>query len=158
MSDTVSVRSASTRDVAAIAPLVREYWAFEGIDGFDAGQVSGLLERVLRDERLGRIWVAERAGHLAGYLVAMFVFSLEQRGLIAEIDEFFVVPAARCAGTGSALLLQAEADLRRTGCVCLQLQLGRENAAARRFYRRQGYAERDGFELLDKRLQGLRPA
>jgi hypothetical protein len=32
------------------------------------------------------------------------------------------------------------------------LQIGRDNAAARAFYRGHGYADRAGFELVDKVL------
>jgi hypothetical protein len=32
------------------------------------------------------------------------------------------------------------------------LQIGRDNADARAFYRRHGYADRAGFELVDKFL------
>jgi len=54
---------------------------------------------------------------------------------------------------GAALLDVAESDLARAGCVALQLQLGRDNLRARAFYRRHGYTEREGYELLGKRLE-----
>ena len=38
------------------------------------------------------------------------------------------------------------------GCTNIALQLGRANESARQFYRRKGYGERDGYELLDKDL------
>ena len=146
------VRAAVRTDVPALTLLVREYWNFESIPGFSVPGVTQLLTRILAEPELGTVWVAERAGQLAGYLVAVHVFSFEQQGLMAEIDEFFVVPAARAAGVGAALLEAAESQLARRGCVCLQLQLARHNSRAREFYRRHGYRERDGYELLDKRL------
>jgi aminoglycoside 6'-N-acetyltransferase I len=152
MSASFVIRAAAAGDVPGIARLVGEYWRFESIAGFAAQAVEPLLDRVLSEPGLGRIWVAERGGELTGYLVAVYVFSLEQQGLMAEIDEFFVLPAARACGTGAALLSMAEAELAGLGCVCLQLQLSRDNARAREFYRRRGYRERDGYELLDKRL------
>ena len=57
---------------------------------------------------------------------------------MGEIDEFFVLPAARSRGVGSALLAAAEAALARRGCVRLQLQLGAAQRAARVFYPRRG--------------------
>jgi GNAT superfamily N-acetyltransferase len=80
------------------------------------------------------------------------VLSIEHQGLMAEIDEFFVLPDARTHGIGGALLTAAEGALRRRGCVRLQLQLGVANAEARAFYERRGYAQRAGYELLDKAL------
>ena len=91
-------------------------------------------------------------GVAEGYLLAVYVFSLEHLGLTAEIDEFFVVPARRGQGTGAALLRAAEAEFRQAGCTNVALQLSRSNDSARAFYRRYDYAERSGYELLDKML------
>ncbi|MGH8720379.1 MAG: GNAT family N-acetyltransferase [Burkholderiales bacterium] len=84
----------------------------------------------------------------AGYLLAVYVFSLEHHGLTAEIDELFVLPDCRGRGLGAALLQAAAA----AGCTNISLQLGRKNAAALAFYRRHGYRAREGYELLDKSL------
>jgi GNAT superfamily N-acetyltransferase len=80
------------------------------------------------------------------------VFSLEHGGLMAEIDEFFVLPAARAQGVGGQLLAAAEQALRQRGGVRLQLQLAVANTAARSFYERRGYGGRAGYQLLEKAL------
>jgi GNAT superfamily N-acetyltransferase len=147
-----TIRAAEPADLPRLVELVGQYWQFEAIPGFDADHLSTLLTRVLSQSNLGAIWVAAVDEQLVGYLVAVYVLSLEQQGLVAEIDEFFVAPAARAAGVGAALLAAAEAGLTQQGCVCLQLQLGKGNSGARAFYRRQGYRQRDGYELYDKRL------
>ncbi len=147
-----AIRAAAAADLPRLARLVGEYWRFESIAAFSAESVTPLLARLLSQPEFGSIWVAERDGCLVGYLIAVHVFSLEHRGMMAEIDEFFVVPAARATGVGAALLTAAESALARRGCVCLQLQLARDNGRGRAFYRRHGYTERDGYELLDKRL------
>jgi ribosomal protein S18 acetylase RimI-like enzyme len=146
------IRRAVAEDVPQLMPLVRQYWHFEGISGFDPASLAPLLKRLASEPEVGAIWVAEAGGELVGYLVAVNTFSLEQKGPMAEIDEFFVSPAARTYGVGAALLDVAESDLADAGCVCLQLQLGKDNFRARAFYRRHGYNEREGYELLDKRL------
>lgn len=150
--DMHGIRAATPADAPRIAALVEQYWRFEGIDGFERERVEALLHRALADERLARGWVAELEAELCGYVLAVLVFSLEHGGLMAEIDEFFVLPRARSVGLGSALLDAAERALREAGCVRIQLQLGTENAAGRAFYRRHGYGERSGYELLDKSL------
>jgi ribosomal protein S18 acetylase RimI-like enzyme len=147
------IRAGLPADVPQLVPLVGQYWHFEGLTGFDAASVAPLLERIASHPELGAIWVADADGELVGYLIAVYMFSLEQRGMMAEIDEFFVAPAARTYGVGAALLDVAESDLAQSGCVCLQLQLGKDNWRARAFYRRHGYQEREGYELLDKRLE-----
>jgi GNAT superfamily N-acetyltransferase len=150
----MNVRAATPRDIPLLLSLVRRYWDFERIEGFEALRIEMLLQRLLGDPRLGAAWVAEANGALIGYLVAVMVLSLEHGGVMAEIDEFFVLPEARSRGVGAQLLAAAEAALVARGCVRLQLQLGAGNAAARAFYEHRGYAARAGYRLFDKTLAG----
>jgi GNAT superfamily N-acetyltransferase len=148
----VEIRCAVPADIPRLLDLIRRYWDFEGIAGFEALRIELVLKRLLEEPATGLIWVAESQRTLVGYLIVVLVMSIEHRGLMGEIDELFVLPAARSQGTGSQLLAAAEAALARRGCVRLQLQLGSANSAARTFYERRGYGARAGYELLDKPL------
>jgi GNAT superfamily N-acetyltransferase len=146
------IRPALAGDLTALLALVEQYWAFETIDGFDRVRVGENLERLLADERLGRVWLAQVAGVPVGYLLVVFMFSLEFGGLCAEIDELYVSDAHRGQRLGARLLETAEAELRRLGCPGVALQIGRGNEAARRFYRQRGFEPREGYDLLTKML------
>ena len=152
MTRAINITPATTADIERLLPLVEQYWRFEAIEGFDARRLAELLQRVMSDESLGHVWLAEVDGNAAGYLLAVYVFSLEHQGLTAEIDEFFVGPAYRSLGIGSQLLASAEATFRLRGCTNVALQIGRDNDEARAFYRAHGYADRAGFDLVDKDL------
>jgi GNAT superfamily N-acetyltransferase len=152
MTEDIQIRLTVREDCAALVPLVEQYWRFEAIEGFDAARVASLLEQVLKDAVLGRAWMASVAGKPAGYLLAVFVFSLEFQGLTAEIDELFVVERHRGLGLGGRLLDAAEAHFRTHGCTHVALQIGRDNEAARAFYQRRGFSGRNGFELVSKAL------
>jgi GNAT superfamily N-acetyltransferase len=154
----VDVRAATAGDIPQLLALVRRYWEFEGIEGFTALRVELTLQQLLSDARLGAAWVAEQHGALAGYLIAVCVLSVEHQGIMAEIDELFVIPEARSRGVGARLLAAAEAALAARGCLRLQLQLGARNGAGRAFYERRGYAPRDGYRLFDKELRSERSA
>jgi ribosomal protein S18 acetylase RimI-like enzyme len=108
----------------------------------------------LSHSTLGAGWIATVESAPAGYLLAVYVFSLEHLGVTAEIDEFFVSPSHRGSGIGAALLETAEAEFTRAGLTNVSLQLARNNDAARRFYHAHGYGNRSGYELLDKVLRG----
>jgi GNAT superfamily N-acetyltransferase len=149
----IKIRPAAPTDIETLLPMVQDYWRFEAIEGFDATRMRSLLLRVLEDANLGRAWIATLYGEPAGYLLAVYVFSLEFQGLTAEIDEFFVVPAHRGLGIGNQMLDAAEAQFREEGCTNVSLQLGRGNEAARRFYQRHGFNDRAGFELVSKNLK-----
>jgi len=149
---TVSVRPAATGDIPGLLTLIEQYWAFEDIAGFEPARVGMELRRMFGNPQLGAGWIAHVNGRPAGYLLAVYVFSLEHLGLTAEIDEFFLLPSCRGHGAGSRLLQAAESEFLRMKCTNVSLQLGRENHEARTFYRERGYSERSGYELLDKQL------
>ena len=146
------IRQATALDIPALLPLVEQYWIFEDIAGFDGPRVGRELARAAASPDLASAWIALANGPPVGYLLAVYVFSLEHLGLTAEIDEFFVLPSARGRGIGEELLRLAEAEFVRRGCTNVALQLGRGNDRARAFYRALGYGERQGYELLAKML------
>ena len=61
-------------------------------------------------------------------------------GSVALLDELYVAPGRRGHGVGSALLAAAEAAVRRRGAEVLEINVDGEDAGARRFYERHGYA------------------
>lgn len=146
------VRLATVDDVHALAALVQSYWELEQIPGFDEARVAAALRVQLADSRLAAVWVALADNRPIGYLLAVYVFSLEHLGLTAEIDELYVTAEHRHNGVGTALLQAAEATVAAAGCTNISLQLGRGNNTARAFYEQRGYRERAGYELLDKSL------
>lgn len=144
------IRRASAEDIPVLVPLVCDYWVFETLSGFDASHIADALAHLLADGRLGGVWLARFDGVPVGYLIAVYVFSLEHLGLTAEIDELYVAPDHRAGGVGASLLRAAEAAAAEAGCTNVFLQLGRRNHGARRFYARHGYSGREGFDLLEK--------
>ncbi|MGE0594149.1 MAG: N-acetyltransferase family protein [Vicinamibacterales bacterium] len=149
---TGAIRPAGASDVPSLLPLVREYWAFEGIAGFDAARVAAALVHLLQDAGRGAGWIALDEERPVGYVLLVYVFSLEHLGLTAEIDELSVVSSHRGHGVGTALLAAAEAGAAAAGCVNVSLQLGHDNTRARAFYQRCGFRPRAGYALLEKTL------
>jgi ribosomal protein S18 acetylase RimI-like enzyme len=147
------VRLATLEDMAEVAALVERYWEFESIGGFEPRRIEALLGGLLATPERGACWVAEANGVLCGYLLAVFMFSLEHGGSMAEIDEVFVLPQTRSAKVGSLLLARAEREMAERGLLRVQLQLGVCNQRARMFYERHGFQRRAGYELLDKPLK-----
>jgi GNAT superfamily N-acetyltransferase len=151
-SPAAQVRLAVSADTPQIARLVEHYWRFEQIEGFDTHDVQKLLDTLVSRPPLGAVWLATIGGEPAGYAIVTFMFSLEHRGMMAEIDEFFVLPEARAHGVGASLLAASETHLRAHNFVRLQLQIDRDNHLARSFYQRHGFEDRAAYQLLDKPL------
>jgi ribosomal protein S18 acetylase RimI-like enzyme len=149
------VRRANTGDIAALLALVAQYWQFESLPGFQPATVRAALESLLSSPAVGAVWLATEAQRPLGYLTLVYVFSLEHLGMTAEIDEFFVLPEHRASGVGSQLLREAEVESVRQACSNISLQISTSNQRANEFYRRHGYAERPGFQLLEKSLSAV---
>jgi ribosomal protein S18 acetylase RimI-like enzyme len=154
--ESVTVRRAQRSDVSDIADLAARYWEFEGLAGFARARTEKNLTVLLSLPERGACWIAERGGAICAYLLAVYLFSLEHGGMMAEIDEFFVRPDSRSAGTGTTILQFAEREMKTAGLARVQLQVGVTNHRARGFYERQGYRRRSGYELLDKSLADCR--
>jgi ribosomal protein S18 acetylase RimI-like enzyme len=152
MNDPIRIQAAAAADIDVLVTLVQQYWRFEAIEGFDAAKIQALLQRVIADPSLGQAWLATADGKAAGYLLAVYVFSLEHQGLTAEIDELFVSADCRGRGLGGRLLEVAEHSFRTRGCTKVFLQVGRDNDAARAFYHSRGFSDRNGFDMVDKDL------
>ena len=148
-----AIRLATPEDIPFLLPLVERYWEFERIAGYSQERIESLLREVASTPARGACWLALEQNHIVGYLLIVFVFSLEHGGMMGEIDEFYVEPRARSAGIGSEMLRVAERVLGRAGYVRLQMQIGCGNERARVFYQRHGFTTRAGFQLWDKALQ-----
>jgi ribosomal protein S18 acetylase RimI-like enzyme len=144
------VSLAIAADAPRIARLVEHYWRFENIEGFDAEKIRKLLTTLISHPQLGAVWLATIGHSAVGYAIVSFMFSLEHGGMMAEIDELFVLPEARTHGVGAGLLVASENHLRARGFVRVQLQINSDNHLARSFYRRHGFTDRAAYQLLDK--------
>jgi len=93
---------------------------------------------LLDEPRLGRVWLMEADGEPAGYVVLTVGFSMEYGGLRGFVDDLFV----RAAFRGRGLAVAALAELRRAaeemGVRALLVEVGPDNDAAHRVYRRLG--------------------
>jgi ribosomal protein S18 acetylase RimI-like enzyme len=146
------IRLADASDLPALTSLIEQYWEFEHIKGFDAERITTLLTDLFSADR-GQIWVAQEGVRSVGYLLAVYLFSLEHGGLMAEIDEFFVSPEKRSLKIGAALLGAATAVMAQRGITHVQLQLGSSNLQGQRFYELHGFEALSEYGLFHKSLQ-----
>lgn len=122
----IVLRPGRPDDLAAVA-------AIEKVSFTDPWPVTALRAE-LRNDRLRRPVVAERDGTVLGYLMAWSV-----------VDELHVINVAVAAearreGIGTLLLDKALAGARAEGCRSATLEVRTDNAAARSFYLRHGFA------------------
>lgn len=143
-------RPATAADVPALLGLMRVFYAEEGYPFSDAS-ASDAVRHLLENDRAGRIWIAQGDHAPLGYVVLTFGYSLEHHGVVAFVDEVFVVSESRGRGLGTAALALAEAECSALGVRTLQLEVERDNVAAQELYRRSGFKDHGRF-LLTKRI------
>lgn len=97
----VILRTAGPADLAAVLPLAVAFYAEDGFDTGEHALRSNLS--VLLASPAARVTVVQSATQLLGFAVTTTSFGLEN-GLIAELEDLFVVPMARRRGLGDRLI------------------------------------------------------
>jgi ribosomal protein S18 acetylase RimI-like enzyme len=136
-----TIRPARTSDLRPLLPLVKAYYAFDGI-AYDAHTLRTALSRLLKDKSLGRVWIIDTGRALAGYAVLAFSYDLEFGGREAIITDLFISSRYRREGYGARLLSMIIAFCRRTALYEIELHVTRENRAAMAFYKSFGFIDR----------------
>jgi GNAT superfamily N-acetyltransferase len=142
------MRTAGAEDLERLLELMDGFYAESGY-ALDRSHAADAFAAPLADPRLGRIWLIEQGGEVVGYVVGTFAFAMEYGGLIAVVDDFYVRPAARAAGLGTAALTAVREVCAELGMRAMRVEVGRDNAVARSVYGRVG------FEALDHLLMTL---
>ena len=83
--------------------------------------------------------IARELSEPLGIAVLAYTWTLEHGGLVAWLDELYVVPAARGRGVGRALLDTACSEASRRGCLAVELEVDRAHGRAEGLYERAGF-------------------
>ncbi|HVQ31370.1 MAG TPA: GNAT family N-acetyltransferase [Vicinamibacteria bacterium] len=144
-------RPATSGDLNAVLPLLRDFYAEDG-EAYDAEAGTALLA-LLADPSLGRVvLIVDDEGVAVGYVVVAFGYSLEFRGRDAFVDELYVAPTHRGRGLGRAALREAERCCLEAGIRALHLEVRPGKTEARGLYASAGYADRE-YYLMSKKLR-----
>jgi GNAT superfamily N-acetyltransferase len=135
-------RVAAPADLDLLLILNREFCAFDQ-HPFDEPTLRAALDRLLRDESLGRVWLIEDGAQPIGYLVLAFGYSLEYRGRDAFVDEIYIRESHRRQGIGTQAFAFLETACRELGVRALHLEVEHRNTAARQFYRSVGFHDQE---------------
>lgn len=132
------IREATLADTPALLELMRPFNEHEAIQ-WDRERTERAVRPLLEANDLGFLLVADRGAGLLGYVVVTFNYDLEWGGRDAFVTELWVVPEARQAGWGRALLRAAEVRARTHEVLALHLVVRPENEVARRLYAEAGF-------------------
>ena len=134
------LRPAASSDVPALVALMRAFYA-EANFPLPPGPAAAAFQSLVANPHLGGAWLAVASSDPVGHVVLTACFSMEYGGLRGFIDDLYVRPTARGHGVGAALLQAARADATRRGLRALHVEVGPDNAVARRLYARAAYVD-----------------
>ena len=144
------MKRASQNDVQQLVTMMGEFYA-EGGYPLNHQRAAEAFATLLADDRLGYVWFIQTEGQDVGYVVLTLCYSMEYGGLNAFVDDLFVRLPFRRAGLGTAALTEVRALCTKRGVRAIQVETGRDNAAAQGVYRRVGFTQTDR-QLLALRL------
>ena len=154
MRGAVTVRRARAADGPAVLDAVGALLTeLRGRPDQRAAQgAADAIGRLVSDPDAGVVVVAtDRAGALVGVLGARYQVAIHAGGLYALVQELWVAPGARDAGTGAALVEAVEHAARQRGVTTLEVGLPRPSFAS--FERTRAFYERCGFEHVGPRMR-----
>jgi GNAT superfamily N-acetyltransferase len=134
-----NVRTAGTRDAAALVPLMEQL-------GYPAGAeaVAARLARLVDTDDAGVLVADGPGGSLAGMAAFAVVRTIERDEPLGRITALVVDAGHRGRGVGSALVAAVESELRSRGCGRMEVTSGAraERAPAHALYERLGFEDR----------------
>lgn len=101
------------------------------------------LDLFLARPALGFVWLARVDDEIVGACVVCHAISTSRGGLVAKLDDVTVDARWRGRGIGAAMLASLADHLRAGGVGRIDTACHRDNAAAWRFYARQGFRPLD---------------
>jgi GNAT superfamily N-acetyltransferase len=103
---------------------------------------------LLTNEKLGCVWLIDKDNRNAGYVVVTFRFAMEYGGLIACLDDLYVIPEHRNLGLSTASLNHVRAFCEDLGVRAITVEVDPNNGPAQAVYRRMGLTAAPGRQLL----------
>ncbi len=139
-----TIARVTAADLQDLLALMRAYCDFYGAHPPDEAQLA-LARALLEDpDHAGLQLIARDGGEGAaiGFATLFWTFDTLRASEIGLMNDLYVVPAARRAGLGRALIAACAECCRRRGVRAMDWQTAPENATAQRLYETLG-AERE---------------
>lgn len=138
-----AVRQAGIADLDVLAGLFDLYRQFYAQPSDPEGARAFLGDRITRAESV--IFLAEDGGEASGFCQLYPSFTSAGMARTYILNDLFVMPAARGAGVGRALLGHAASWAREEGAARLTLSTAHDNLTAQALYEACGWKQDEVF-------------
>ena len=152
----VAIRAASRADVPTILSFIEQLADYERLRHEVQASADALGETLFGDSPAAEVLLAAVGGRDVGFALYFQTYStfLARPGL--HLEDLFVVPDARGAGVGRALLTRLAGIAQERGCGRLEWSVLTWNAPAVAFYRQLGAFPLDEWQTYRLDREGIR--
>lgn len=140
MIDGIDIRRATPADLDDVVDLLAAQLAEHDIP-IARADLAFAAEGILRVAERGFILLAVDQARSIGIACVSFSWTVERGGMVAWLDELYVVPDRREHGIGNELLGRVIAASGDEGCRTVELEVETSHARAEHLYRRHGFAD-----------------
>jgi ribosomal protein S18 acetylase RimI-like enzyme len=141
------MRRARQEDIPLLIEFMALFYAESGYQ-LDRAYAEKAFAALLTNENLGYVWLIDEDNRNAGYVVVTFRFAMEYGGLMACLDDLYVIPERRNRGLSTAALDHVRTFCENLGIRAITVEVAPDNGPAQTVYRRMGLAEAPGRQLL----------
>ena len=143
-------RLANQADIETLIEYMRQFYAIDNYD-FEVSLARPVLEKIVHDPSLGRVWMIYLGEEAIGYIVITFGYSLEYGGRDAFIDELYIEDSYRNQGLGAKAMEFVLGACPGLDIHALHLEVEHTNIAGQKLYRKFGFEGHDRY-LLTRRI------
>ncbi len=141
------MRKVTQNDLEFFLALMTEFYAESGYK-LDRESTTQAFQTILEQPKLGQIWFIQDDNKDVGHVLVTFKFAMEYAGMIACIDDLFVLQAFRNRGLSTAALEAILQDCQENQLHGMTVEVANDNAPAKKVYRRIGFKTLENRELL----------
>ena len=150
LAEGVEIRPATEDEIEELLPLMRAYCDFYESSPTDEG-VTTMARTLITEPSQGTVFIAQLDGRAIGFATLDWKWSMLKGARIGYLEDLFVDPAARGAGTADALIQACADRCRELGMPALEWLTAPDNHRAQKVYNRTG-AESDTYVEYDLEL------
>ena len=140
MVDGIEIRPATPADLDEVTDLLAAQLHEHDIP-IARADVEFAADGILRVPDRGFVLLALHQGDAVGVACVSYSWTVERGGMVAWLDELYVVPSLREHGIGNELLGKAIATAGASGCLTVELEVETSHARAEHLYRRHGFSD-----------------
>ena len=133
-----TIERADLADKEALMDLMQKQFSAHEIE-YSTDTLLTAIEEMLLNESLGLFIVAREKDLVIGLAAISFAWTLEHGGKSAWLDELYVLPEWRDQGVGSLLIEAVSGEVKKEGCLAIDLEVEEAHRRVEHLYKRKGF-------------------